>query len=175
VQRCLALRQKYIRTSLQRTRDNPKNNPDIWKIYPEAPPPRWTYNREDNTWKDHKNDLPKYGVGETFNIAHCEIPGEDNSGNYFQLESGVYEVYYEGTLSSFIVLTEGGGPIVDVPTLRDYYRDLDSIILAASDGESKSFAFKRLQYLDGKWNLYILLNERQEMLDSKVFIQVEIY
>ena len=61
-------------------------------------------------------------------------------------------------------------PIVLVPTLREYYRDLDSIILAASDGESKSFAYKRLQYLDGKWNLYILLNERQEMLDSKVFL-----
>jgi len=59
-------------------------------------------------------------------------------------------------------------PIVQVPTLREYYRDLDSIILAASDGESKSFAYKRLQYLDGKWNLYILLNERQELLDSKV-------
>jgi len=59
--------------------------------------------------------------------------------------------------------------IVQVPTLRDYYRDLDSIILAASDGESKSLAYKRLQYLDGKWNLYILLNERQEMLDSKVW------
>lgn len=67
-------------------------------------------------------------------------------------------------------LTVATEPIVPVPTLREYYRDLDSIIYAASDGESKSFAYKRLQYLDGKWNLYILLNERQEMLDSKVYI-----
>ena len=59
-------------------------------------------------------------------------------------------------------------PIMPVPSLRDYYKDLDSIILAASDGESKSFAYKRLQYLDAKWNIYILLNERQEMADSKV-------
>ena len=65
-------------------------------------------------------------------------------------------------------LTVATEPITPVPSLRDYYRDLDSIIAAASDGESKSFAYKRLQYLDGKWNLYILLNERQEMLDSKV-------
>jgi hypothetical protein len=65
----------------------------------------------------------------------------------------------------FILATE---PITPVPSLRDYYKDLDSIIAAASDGESKSFAYKRLQYLDGKWNLYILLNERQEMLDTKV-------
>ena len=66
--------------------------------------------------------------------------------------------------SLLIVASE---PIAEVPTLREYYRDLDSIIYAASDGESKSFAYKRLQYLDGKWNLYILLNERREMLDSK--------
>src|SRR5271155_2234562 len=68
-------------------------------------------------------------------------------------------------ISLLIVAVE---PIAEVPTLREYYRDLDSIIYAASDGESKSFAYKRLQYLDGKWNLYILLNERQELLDSKV-------
>jgi hypothetical protein len=68
-------------------------------------------------------------------------------------------------ISLLIVAAE---PIAEVPTLREYYRDLDSIIYAASDGESKSFAYKRLQYLDGKWNLYSLLNERQEMLDSKV-------
>src|SRR5271154_2415321 len=67
-------------------------------------------------------------------------------------------------ISLLIIAAE---PIAEVPTLREYYRDLDSIIYAASDGESKSFAYKRLQYLDGKWNLYILLNERQEMLDSK--------
>src|SRR5271163_3346477 len=68
-------------------------------------------------------------------------------------------------ISLLIVAAE---PIAEVPTLREYYRDLDSIISAASDGESKSFAYKRLQYLDGKWNLYILLNERQELLDTKV-------
>ena len=67
-----------------------------------------------------------------------------------------------------VELTLATEPITPVPSLRDYYKDLDSIIAAASDGESKSFAYKRLQYLDGKWNLYILLNERQEMLDSKV-------
>jgi AMP deaminase len=71
-------------------------------------------------------------------------------------------------LPSISALTPGIEAILQVPTLREYYRDLDSIIFAASDGESKSFAYKRLQYLDGKWNLYILLNERQEMLDSKV-------
>lgn len=58
-------------------------------------------------------------------------------------------------------------PIVAVPTLREYYMDLDQVLDISSDGPSKSFAFRRLQYLEGKWNLYILLNEHQEMADSK--------
>lgn len=59
-------------------------------------------------------------------------------------------------------------PIVAIPTLREYYIDLDKVLDISSDGPSKSFAFRRLQYLEGKWNLYILLNEHQEMADSKV-------
>lgn len=46
--------------------------------------------------------------------------------------------------------------------------DLEDILNVSSDGPSKSFAFKRLQYLEGKFNLYVLLNEYQEMADSKV-------
>lgn len=46
--------------------------------------------------------------------------------------------------------------------------DLDKVLDISSDGPSKSFAFRRLQYLEGRWNLYVLLNEHQEMADSKV-------
>jgi AMP deaminase len=45
--------------------------------------------------------------------------------------------------------------------------DLESVLNVSSDGPSKSFAFRRLQYLEGKFNLYVLLNEYQEMADSK--------
>lgn len=40
-----------------------------------------------------------------------------------------------------------------------------------SDGPAKSFAFRRLRYLDSKWQMYILLNEFQELADSKVCMQ----
>lgn len=39
--------------------------------------------------------------------------------------------------------------------------------LPLSDGPAKSFAFRRLRYLDSKWQMYILLNEFQELADSK--------
>jgi AMP deaminase len=62
---------------------------------------------------------------------------------------------------------ENDMPIVAIPTIREYYMDLDKVLDISSDGPSKSFAFRRLQYLEGRWNLYILLNEHQEMADSK--------
>jgi AMP deaminase len=93
VQHCLELRNKYIRISLQRSHDNPKNNVDHWKIYPEPPRPRWTYNADDNTWQDHKHDLAKVGVGQDFDMKECEIPGED--GRTFNADAGVYQVFDE--------------------------------------------------------------------------------
>lgn len=46
--------------------------------------------------------------------------------------------------------------------------DLDYILGIISDGPAKSFAYRRLRYLESKWNLYALLNEYQELADSKV-------
>jgi AMP deaminase len=46
--------------------------------------------------------------------------------------------------------------------------DLDYILGIISDGPAKSFAYRRLRYLESKWNLYVLLNEYQELADSKV-------
>jgi AMP deaminase len=98
VQHCLDLRRKYIRTSLQRSYDNPKNNVDRWRIYPDPPKPRWTYNAEDNIWVDHKHDLPKLGVGEDFNVKEIPIPGPDTKT--FRLDNGVYQIYSDGESSS---------------------------------------------------------------------------
>ena len=46
--------------------------------------------------------------------------------------------------------------------------DLDFILGVISDGPAKSFAFRRLQYLQGKFTIYTLLNEFQEMTEMKV-------
>ncbi len=45
VQKILDLRHKYIRTSLQGTSDNPKDDP-AWNIYPPPPEPAWTEEHE---------------------------------------------------------------------------------------------------------------------------------
>lgn len=46
--------------------------------------------------------------------------------------------------------------------------DLDYVLGVISDGPTKSFAFRRLKYLQSKFIMYSLLNEHQELADMKV-------
>lgn len=158
VQRCLEIRQKYMALSLQRETDNPKNQPE-WKIYPEPPKPVW----KDDTKEFHDEGTAKRPVkeiGADFRFEECEIPGACDSV-YAIDNQGVYLVYANKEAC------EKGIPIVNVPTMREYYIDMEEITNHSSDGPVKSFAFRRLQYLEAKWDIYSLLNEYQETADSK--------
>lgn len=59
-------------------------------------------------------------------------------------------------------------PLYEVPTIKEYFQDLDEILSVISDGPAKSFAWRRLRYLESKWNLYVLLNEYRELAEMKV-------
>ncbi|KAF1842657.1 AMP deaminase [Cucurbitaria berberidis CBS 394.84] len=175
VQKVLDLRHKYIRLSLQRNFDNPKDDPG-WRIYPPHPEPVWNDSSKER--RNASSSLQNSGIlepseptkpprkmgtniGEDFNIDD-QLPVPGASEMSFRLDSnGVFQVY-ETAKSA-----ELDTPIVTIPTLREFYIDLDSILEISSDGPSKSFAFRRLQYLEGKFNLYYLLNEYQETADSK--------
>lgn len=186
VQKVLDIRHKYIRLSLQGALDNPKDEPS-WPVYPPHPDGNretgWQeYDRMGNSLGDSGNldsdskgnSVPatpvtprkprrKLGVdvGEDFDFEEC-LPLPGPSEMTFKLDdNGVYQVYE--TSSS----AERETPIVEIPTIRDFYIDLDAILDVSSDGPSKSFAYRRLQYLEGKYNLYYLLNEYQEIADSK--------
>ncbi|KAH9878985.1 putative zinc finger protein [Plenodomus biglobosus] len=175
VQKVLDLRHKYIRLSLQRNFDNPKDEPG-WRIYPPHPEPVWN-----DSSKERRNassslqsstileptDPPKpprkmgTNIGEDFYLDDLlPVPGPGEMS--FRLDDGGVFQVYETAKSA-----ELDQPIVAIPTLREFYIDLDCILEISSDGPSKSFAFRRLQYLEGKFNLYYLLNEYQETADSK--------
>ncbi|SCV03547.1 LAME_0H11298g1_1 [Lachancea meyersii CBS 8951] len=152
VQDCRKLRHKYQTLSMQQEpQQNPKNRPG-WKIYP--PPPKPTYNAETKTVKkvDNRPDV------EIFDFSAIEIPGEDKDWNFETNDDDVFVV--SSALDPSNLASE-------VPTLRQYYKDLDALVTISSDGPSKSFAFRRLQYLEARWNLYSLLNEYQETSVSK--------
>jgi AMP deaminase len=193
IQNVMDIRHKYMRLSLQGPTDNPRDEPS-WKIYPPMPEPVWSedgqrsgalaQNSTDKESTDSKGITPKaqskngeprkfrkmgHDIGEDFELDDClPVPGEEEMT--YKLDStGVYQVY-ETTESSDL-----HEPIIHIPTIREFYMDLDQILNVSSDGPSKSFAFRRLQYLEGKFNLYVLLNEYQEVADTKAVPHRDFY
>lgn len=183
VQKILDIRHKYIRLSLQGPSDNPKDDPN-WPIYPPPPQPVWVGDQDKGAHGSNgpnsmtnSTTLPaadqaaaqtpkkrrKLGedLGSDFDMADLEpLPGA--SEMTFGLDdNGVYQVFENEAAKA------ADTPAVNVPTIKEYYVDLDVILSVSSDGPSKSFAFRRLQYLEGKYNLYALLNEYQETADTK--------
>lgn len=182
IQKVLDLRHKYIRLSLQGPHDNPKDDPG-WNIYPPPPEPVWHENKQrtDKHGEPIDEDVKtpvtprrkqrKMGqeIGEDFDLDDC-LPVPEAGEMSFRLDDkGVYQVYESAAA------VELGEPILHVPDIREYYMDLDSILSIGSDGPSKSFAYRRLQYLEGKFNLYVLLNEYQEIADTKAVPHRDFY
>jgi AMP deaminase len=184
----LDLRRKYLKVSLQSPGDNPKDE-RTWEIYPPPPEPVWTdykerpatdagnnapssmsnslYMTESSTDADpqtptspaKKRRKAGEAIGEDFDFSDCQIPKA--SEMTFELDEGsVYQVY-DPTSAKDVAL------VVNVPTLRDFYMDLETIHDISSDGPAKSFAYRRLQYLEGRYNLYTLLNEYEEVAETK--------
>lgn len=151
VQECRDLRRKYQTVSKQYEELNPKNS-ESWDIYP--PPPKPSYNAETKTVVAVVNEPD----AKVFDFDKCEIPGEDPDWDFDTNDDDSFFVHKPGDTSAVIA---------DIPSLRDYYLDLERMVGISSDGPAKSFAFRRLQYLEARWNLYYLLNEYQETSVSK--------
>ncbi|RIB14230.1 hypothetical protein C2G38_2248372 [Gigaspora rosea] len=156
-QKCLELRDKYMELSLQRLGDNPKDK-DSWVIYPRPPKPTWE--KPQSPYSSHKQHREKATVGEDFRFEDCLIP-EEHKFLYAIDDNGVYQVYENQEC------LDQGKPVYTVPQCKEYFQDLDYILKVISDGPTKSYAYRRLRYLEGKWNMYVLLKEFQEMADSK--------
>ena len=78
---------------------------------------------------------------------------------FFKLsEQGVFECF-DSTTSELIDFS--------IPSLSQYYSDLDSISTFINHGPTKSFFFRRLKYLELKFQMYLMLNEYQEKNDVK--------
>ncbi len=104
---------------------------------------------------------PGQNIGEDFEMSDL-LPLPEVSEMDFRLDQNSVFQIYETSKSMELDM-----PIVSIPVLREFYIDLDQVLNVSSDGPSKSFAYRRLQYLEGKFNLYTLLNEYQEVADCK--------
>ncbi|KAI5295275.1 AMP deaminase [Ascosphaera acerosa] len=182
IQGLLDTRHKYIALSLQRPGDNPCDAPD-WPIYPPPPQPAWRHHAAGRDALSGKLMMPQSAhagesaphlqdgkpaprelgqdIGEDFRVEDLPPPPGACPHVYKLDDSGVFQVYADEAACKH------GAPLVRLPTIRDFYMDLDAIIDVSTDGPVKSFAFKRLSYLEGKFQLHSLLNEYQELADTK--------
>jgi AMP deaminase len=153
-----------MKLSSQRLMDDPRNQDD-WEIYPQPPPKSWplpsSEELERRKAKEKAREAdPVAAVGSDFDFKHCKIPGPHvydfgmNSEGFFQ----VYENELKKTANV---------PLQEFPSAKEFYNDMNYILGVVSDGPVKSFAFRRLRYLDSKWQMYILLNEFEELSESK--------
>ncbi|KAF8229664.1 AMP deaminase [Tricholoma matsutake] len=188
LQKCLDLRDKYMFRSRQRLGDDPRHHdgyfpglddersdvsgvrPDAnfvenrpppnsfkpWKISPRPPPPHWHWTEKE---KVVSSDGTYRAPRDEFRFEECEIPGP-HSWTYELDDTGVYQVYDNAQVAD-------KKPAFDVPSIREYFVDLDYVLSIISDGPTKSFAFRRLKYLASKFDMYALLHEFQELADMK--------
>ncbi|KIJ64424.1 hypothetical protein HYDPIDRAFT_89984 [Hydnomerulius pinastri MD-312] len=185
--RCLELRDKYIARSLQRLGDNPRDHDghfngiaegfaDVsgvtpnanfakvkvtespyqpWCIYPKPPPPHWHFTAKQNVVTSDGGVTPQ---DDEFDFSKCQIPGPQ-SWNFALDDKGVYQVYSTA---------EDQTPLFDIPSIKEYFVDLDYVLEVISDGPAKSIAYRRLKYLASKFEMYTLLNEPQELAAMKL-------
>lgn len=146
-----------------------------WTIYPKPPPPHWH-------WSARKEDrIESTGTyassDEDFDFNYLEIPGAHN-WQYAIDDRGVYQVYEEdatgknqrvflGRQLKHVVVIDRK-PKFDIPSLKEYFIDLDFVLGVISGGPMKSFAFKRLKFLSSKFTMYTLLNDVVEVAETKV-------
>ncbi|KAI9652509.1 MAG: AMP deaminase [Trizodia sp. TS-e1964] len=197
IQAVLDIRHKYIELSLQGPFNNPKDDAEwkiypsppepFWEKSKDPPNPKSTIRINNpiatspcneasrstgpaaETKKNNptnpgapkasmRSRKPGQNIGDDFDMSDLmPLPGPNEMS--FRLDDhGVYQVFEK---------SDSNVPVLRVPTIREFYMDLENILTVSSDGPNKSFAFRRLQYLEGKFNLYVLLNEYQEMADSK--------
>eukprot|EP00834_Sanchytrium_tribonematis_P000483 NODE_9_length_64580_cov_1.431941.p10 type:complete len:460 gc:universal NODE_9_length_64580_cov_1.431941:18059-19438(+) len=142
--KCLLLRSENITESLQKDQDNPKNKND-WHIYPYPPAPSYK----------GKERVEIY-VPKEFSMSEVKFPAAAESSLSYKMIDGVFH--------SFV----NDKKITNVGSFGDYYRDLEYIIDVISDGPAKTFAFRRLRYLESKFQMYTLVNESQEISETKL-------
>ncbi|KAJ3341700.1 AMP deaminase [Gonapodya sp. JEL0774] len=133
-----------------------KEDMDSWKIYPGPPGPSYEMVEKDGNLVYEKIYPPPRQ--QEFRFEEAEIPPKDDQVTFHLPATGVYTMHNRESPES---------PLFGVPNLREFYTDLERLVSVTSDGPMKSFAFRRLRFLESKFQMYTLLNDYQELADSK--------
>lgn len=109
-----------------------------------------------------KRRKPGQDIGEDFDMSDLlPLPVKDGEISFELDQESVYQIYDSSKPAQI------PNPLIKVPTLREFYRDMDKVQNVSSDGPTKSFAFRQLDILEGRFHLYFLVNSYQETADCK--------
>ena len=109
-----------------------------------------------------KRRKPGQDIGEDFDMLDLlPLPGKDEHTSFKLDQGSVYQIFEKTQLE------RSTSPVVTIPTLREFYIDMDEVQNVSSDGPTKSFAFRQLDILEGRFHLYFLVNSYQETADCK--------
>ena len=108
-------------------------------------------------------NIGKTYILSTYDLDACYIPGP-SSMSYKLSDDGVYTLYHSAETKEEEIAYE-------VVSLKKYYQDLDYLVATIGHGPMKSFAYKRLKYLESLFNMYVLLNDAAEVKEQKVKAQ----
>lgn len=142
LKKCVEIRKKYMSISFQT--ENPIDKPGF-KKYPIPP-------------------LASIGISSSTFSVNVDMESFSPKKNEFNFEmsfDGIFMVYE--SQEAF----KSNTPFFKVPSIAEYYKDLDSVLDIISDGPLKSFAFKRMRFLEARFQLYTLLNESSETAATK--------
>lgn len=161
------LRKKYINISLQN--DNPRDSDSFGLPMPPVKECslRKLSSSVDLCTPSMTPDLPQLSTPESLPNSMkigdivVQVPGDSDYA--FKLcPDGVYRVApteEELIAENFL--------FANIPTIEDFYQDFETVTNIVHDGPSKTFAFKRLKFLEAQFEMYSLMSEKREQLEQK--------
>ncbi|XP_078381801.1 AMP deaminase 2-like isoform X2 [Oculina patagonica] len=121
--------------------------------------------------KHHSSDedlddtcLQPFSVQSPYEI---DIPGD--CGYLFEMIDGVIQITAcKRNVSADATVSESAKPVIHpVPNLQEFFEDQNILLALSTHGPIKSFAHRRLKYLDYRYSLHSLLNESRELAAMK--------
>lgn len=156
---CIKLREKYQALSSQRSCDNPLYA-DSWKSYPPPQPKGWHFEDEFGSinYYQSADSVPHYS-GENFDL-------NDYTENVLKPFVKRLKAEMKLTVGKHIEIEGFNQP--ELPSFNEFLDDLNFIVDTSIDKTGVMLSMRRLEYLKEKFESYILLNEHQETLKTKL-------
>ncbi|AMD19268.1 HBR367Cp [Eremothecium sinecaudum] len=182
-----SLRERFIRQSLQDDGSNLKFDVEKWFLYPTPLPKFWKYNRDllmsaINT-EDTKHNRPSksetlkaYYLKESDELMEVEVEVDQMESRKPLLYTGKtfnLDVYREKLLKHTTRKVDKT-PLA-IPEFEEFMRAFRTLTDVATSGEFQNFAYRKLEYLYNKFDLFQHLKSNSEKTENKTVKHRDFY